>query len=128
MTDKEEIKLLKEQLAEARKDHEDMVGELVEEADELRYRLAVASGNLEDTTSKLTELKHQLFDLRQLVLRVGNRLISWEKRESEADLAEELATTRRFIGTVGGELWDGAKETVHQHQRRIPRETDSESE
>ncbi|KAJ7695902.1 hypothetical protein B0H14DRAFT_2650321, partial [Mycena olivaceomarginata] len=70
------------------------------------------SGKLEDTTRKLTEIKHQLYDLRQLVLRIGTRLISWEKRESVATLEEEVAETRRFIGTVGGQLWDGARETV----------------
>jgi chaperonin cofactor prefoldin len=100
-----------------------MVDELAEEADELCYRLAEASRKLEDTTCKLTEIKHQLYDLRQLVLRIGTRLISWEKRESVATLEEEVAETRRFIGTVGGQLWDNARETVEQWRQRNPLES-----
>ncbi|KAJ7812320.1 hypothetical protein B0H14DRAFT_3478946 [Mycena olivaceomarginata] len=119
-----EIQSLRWNLVDELKSHAEMVDELVEEADELRHRLAVASGKLEDTTRKLTEIKHQLYDLRQLVLRIGTpRLISWEKRESVATLEEEVAETRRFIGTVGGQLWDGARETVEQWRQRNPLES-----
>ncbi|KAJ7770401.1 hypothetical protein B0H14DRAFT_2632553 [Mycena olivaceomarginata] len=76
-----------------------MVDELVEEADELRHRLAVASGKLEDTTPQTYRDKAPA-------------------RESVATLEEEVAETRRFIGTVGGQLWDGARETVEQWRQR----------
>ncbi|KAJ7842376.1 hypothetical protein B0H14DRAFT_3456913 [Mycena olivaceomarginata] len=118
-----EIKTLRHELADALKSHANMVDELVEDADELRYQLAVASGNLEDTTRKLVEIKHQLYDLRQLVLRVGTRLVSWEKRESVATLEEEVVEAQRFISTVGGQLWDGARETVEQWRQRNPHES-----
>ncbi|KAK7022994.1 hypothetical protein R3P38DRAFT_2531889 [Favolaschia claudopus] len=113
-----QIGLLKAQLAEACKNHQAMVNELVVETDVLKYRLTAASVHHEDTRDRLSKLQHQLFDLQQLVLRIRTRLISWVKREINEDMAEEVAETQRFIGTVGGQLWDGAKETVREHRRR----------
>ncbi|KAJ7840328.1 hypothetical protein B0H14DRAFT_2587553 [Mycena olivaceomarginata] len=118
-----EIKTLHHELPEALKSHANMVNELIEDADKLRYWLAVASRNLEDTTRKLVEIKHQLYDLRQLILRVGTQLISWEKWESVATLEEEVAEAQRFISTVGRQLWDRARETVEQWRQCNPHES-----
>ncbi|KAJ7895625.1 hypothetical protein B0H14DRAFT_2558680 [Mycena olivaceomarginata] len=87
-----EIKTLRHKLADALKSHANMVDELVEDADELRYRLAVASGNLEDTTRKLVEIKHQLYDLRPA------RSACWDA----AHFVGEAGECHNFGGRSGG--------------------------
>jgi chromosome segregation ATPase len=100
--------------------HEQMVHHIIENSDELERRLTIAHVKLEHTNSKLLELKHQLYDLRQLSIRVSNRLNNWEKRNSTAPAEEELAETRRFIASVGGMLRDGAQEAVEAFRARNP--------
>ncbi|KAJ7340651.1 hypothetical protein DFH08DRAFT_811854 [Mycena albidolilacea] len=115
-----EIKTLRHKLADALKSHANMVDELIEDADELQYRLAVASRNLEDTTRKLVEIKHQLYDLCQLILlnmQIGGT--SWLRRDKHlpkmgisslgggggvADFAEKKFRGMVWISQIGTPL------------------------
>ncbi|KAJ7091774.1 hypothetical protein C8R44DRAFT_750407 [Mycena epipterygia] len=65
---KDHIKMLEEKASETQKQHKATVIELIDEAEELRYQLSMARGECKDTTAKLVEKEHQLYDIRQLVI------------------------------------------------------------
>jgi hypothetical protein len=111
---KDLIAELQDKIAEARPNHNDTM----KQHDELRYELALAHLEHQDTAYKLLEKELQLFDLRKLVLRLSDRLIARERHRSTASLAGQLQETNRFISSIGGQLRDGVHATSEQHRRR----------
>ncbi|KAJ7431485.1 hypothetical protein FB451DRAFT_1421493 [Mycena latifolia] len=119
---------LEEQIAEANENHEDTVLQLQDRVDALRWERDFAHGLRSDVEAQLLERKHQLYDLRQLVVRVGRRLIARERHTSTETIENQLAETKRFIQSVGGQLLDGIHATAAQSHRRTRLESDSEPE
>ncbi|KAJ7469466.1 hypothetical protein FB451DRAFT_1400333 [Mycena latifolia] len=67
---------LEEQIAEANEHHEDTVLQLQDWVDALWWERDFAHGLRSDVEAQLLKRKHQLYDLRQLVVCIGCRLIA----------------------------------------------------
>ncbi|KAJ6596446.1 hypothetical protein B0H10DRAFT_1960187 [Mycena sp. CBHHK59/15] len=108
---------VQEQLAETRESRDETVLRMAQKLENARHELALTQGENEALEARLLENRHQLFDVRQLVLKVSDRLIAREKYTGDGTVEEQLAEAKRFIMSTGSQLRDGAKGTVEQARR-----------
>ncbi|KAJ6564280.1 hypothetical protein B0H19DRAFT_1258740 [Mycena capillaripes] len=115
---KDQITRLEEQATEAKRQHENIVTELIEKAGELKYQLSIAQGERADADDKLYRNQEQLYNVRKLVVDVAARLAGRERLKSNDSVEGQLAETKRFIMSICGQLQDGVKGVVERAKRR----------